>query len=426
MTALAARSHGIDVFVDEGAVAVDRRAPADPPVPGAIRVQSAHDFVWRAARQQFDLVVYQLGNSILHAFMWPYLVRWPGLVALHDARLHHARGAALLSGKARRADYRAEFRASHPQVDPDGAELAVAGFDGPYYYDWPMLAAAVQSARLVAVHARGVVAELEAAWPDAAIDYVALGEGAPVLAAPFVRHQTRRDLGYGSDAIVFGVFGGLGRARRLQPILRAFAVTHAREPRARLVLAGVVTPLYDVAALIAESGVAGAVTLVDAPDDDAFDRLIAAADVSLNLRWPTARETSGPWLRALAAERPTVIVDLAHQTHVPTLDPRTWQARSGIDPVAIAIDLLDEDHSLRVAMHRLAADPDLRARLGRAGRAYWEREHTVARMADDYERVFRRAVARPSPAAHAVHGGEADAHARALVADIDPSLCELF
>jgi hypothetical protein len=51
---------------------------------------------------------------------------------------------------------------------------------------------------------------------------------------------------------------------------------------------------------------------------------LAACDVTLNLRWPTARETSGPWLRALAAGRATVITDLVHLDDVPSLDPRTW------------------------------------------------------------------------------------------------------
>jgi hypothetical protein len=40
---------------------------------------------------QYDLCVYQTGNSRTHEFIWPYLFRWPGLVVLHDARLHHAR-----------------------------------------------------------------------------------------------------------------------------------------------------------------------------------------------------------------------------------------------------------------------------------------------------------------------------------------------
>jgi hypothetical protein len=49
-------------------------------------------------------------------------------------------------------------------------------------------------------------------------------------------------------------------------------------------------------------------------------------------------------------------------------------------------------------MRRLAADADLRRELGRAGREYWRREHTVDGMADDYERVMRQAAARPDPA----------------------------
>ena len=130
-------------------------------------------------------------------------------------------------------------------------------------------------------------------------------------------------------------------------------------------------------------------------------------DVSLNLRWPTARETSGPWVRALAAARPTVVTDLAHQTHVPALNPRTWELHApaprerqrvegAADAVTVAIDLDDEEHSLRAAMHRLATDRALRERLGREARRYWEAEHTVDRMVADYERLIARAAAQPA------------------------------
>ena len=58
------------------------------------------------------------------------------------------------------------------------------------------------------------------------------------------------------------------------------------------------------------------------------------------------------------------------------------------EAIAIAIDIVDEDHSLRLAMRRLATDPALRERLGRAAREYWQREHTIAAMTDDYERIL--------------------------------------
>ena len=65
--------------------------------------------------------------------------------------------------------------------------------------------------------------------------------------------------------------------------------------------------------------------------------------------------------------------------------------------VADLIDVRDEAHSLRLALRRLASDPELRSRLGRAAMAFWEREHSLPRMLDDYRRVIARAIAAPVP-----------------------------
>jgi hypothetical protein len=94
-----------------------------------------------------------------------------------------------------------------------------------------------------------------------------------------------------------------------------------------------------------------------------------------------------------------VIVDLAHLADVPALDPRTWSSHAapGVAPVAVALDILDEDHSLRLAMRRLAVDADLRETLGAAARAYWTREHSQDAMLTDYRRVLALASSRPPP-----------------------------
>ena len=132
---------------------------------------------------------------------------------------------------------------------------------------------------------------------------------------------------------------------------------------------------------------------------------LAAADVCLCLRWPTGRETSASWLRALATGRPTVVTNLAHADEVAYFDPRTWtveRAGSGDaradrvpEPACVGIDILDEGHSLALAMERLATDTRLRRRLGLAARAHWERSHTLACMAEDYARVLGRALVAP-------------------------------
>ena len=392
---------------------------------------AAHDFLWRRRLAPYDLIVYQFGNSSHHDYEWAYALAHPGLAVLHDTRLHHARAAFLLRER-RVSDYRAEFTWNHPEVSPDLAELAIAGFDSRLYYDWPMVRSLVESSRLVAVHGDGARRELIEAMPSSQIVAIRLGHGRIVTPAEetAARHRVRARHGMAEDAVLFGIFGGLTPEKRIPQILAAFRAVLPHAPAARLLFAGAPAAHYDVAADIAAHGLADRVTLTGylASDADLTDH-IAACDVTLNLRWPTARETSGPWLQALAAGRATVVTDLVHLAEVPSLDPRTWQeaagrgsgigdwgseaAKSGEQiasatsarslvpgprsPICVAIDILDEDHSLRLAMRRLATDGDLRTGLGAAARTWWTRHHSLDAMVEDYERVMREAAARPEP-----------------------------
>jgi glycosyltransferase involved in cell wall biosynthesis len=396
---LAARGLAIDVFVDQQEVPVDR-LPAPHPTPeGTYRVHSAHDFIWRTRLGHYDLVVYQLGNSRCHEYIWPYLYRWPGLTVLHDARLHHARGRARLL-RRQFNDYRAEVKWNHPDAPPDVAELGVAGFDGSYYYLWPMLKAVIESSRVVATHARSAIEEIGSSSPGSAtpVEYIALGEGQHELPSDATREATRSQLGIAATDVLYGVFGGLNADKRIDVILRSIARLRRLMPRVKLLVAGGATPSFDLDRAVAHSGIADAVTIIPAPDDASFDRLIGAVDVCLNLRWPSALETSGPWLRALATGRATITIALAHQSHVPAWDPRTWLPWPGTPveaPVTVAVDILDEEHSLGLALGRLAGDERFRGALGFAARQYWEREHTMSRMADDYQRVIKLATSIP-------------------------------
>jgi glycosyltransferase involved in cell wall biosynthesis len=407
VSVLEARGHAVDVFADEP---VARAAP---------HARSAHDFVWLHQRQPYDLVVYQFGNSSHHDYTWPYALRYPGLVVLHDAHLHHAR-AALLLRERRFTDYRREFAWDQPAESPDLAELAIAGLDSALYYRWPMVRMLISSARMTAVHGEGAARELRAQFveePDLAsrIVSVQLGEGTRPSAErrAAARMSVRQAAGLSPDAVVFGVFGSLTPEKRLSEILEAFRATLPYAPGTRLLLAGAPAPNFDVVAAIRALNLDQDVVLTGyLPSDEALTDHLLACDVSLNLRWPTARETSGPWLRALAAGLPTVIADLAHLADVPSLDPRTWKRHASGDDApgeaaCIAVDILDEAHSLRLAMRRLATDPDLRQSLGSAAGDWWSSRHTVDRMAADYERVM--AAARAAEPAHVT----LPAHARA-------------
>jgi glycosyltransferase involved in cell wall biosynthesis len=405
LVAALGHEHEIDVFVDEPVAGV---------APGT---RSAHDFVWKHLQAPYDLTVYQIGNSSHHDYSWPYLFRYPGLTVLHDACVHHARAACLL--RLRRADdYRAEFAWNHPDANPDLAELAVAGFDNQIHYSWPMTRLLMLTARLIGVHSAVLADQLRHDVPGAAVEAIRLGQGT-LLSPPeetSLKARGRAHYRIPEDAVVFGTFGGLTPEKRLPQVLAAFAAVRPYVPHAHLLLAGREADHYDLSADVRRRGLEGHTTLTGyLPTDDDFTECIAACDIALNLRWPTARELSGPWLRCLAAGKPTIVVDLAHLVNVPSLDPRTWQPNSAfvppqVEPCCVAIDILDEDHSLRLAMRRLATDPALRATLGSAARDYWTREHSIGAMAADYRRVIALALSRPAPPArlpaHLVDDGD--------------------
>jgi glycosyltransferase involved in cell wall biosynthesis len=372
-----------------------------PATSRALRVLSAHDLLWQHRDTPYDLIVYQLGNATCHDYMWPYFERWPGLTVLHDGQLHHARAGRLLH-RARYDDYRAEFRLSHPDAPAGAADYAVAGFGGAVSYFFPMLRLAMRCARRVAVHNPWLARDLREEFVGLPIDVLTMGVGDPV-AEPDAAARIRRRHGIDPGARVLAAFGMVTPEKRLTPILRALASLARTMRDLRLLLVGDHARHYDVDADARAHGVLDRLVVTGFVDDAEMPAYLAAADVCLNLRWPSTRETSASWPRCLAAGRPTVITDLADLVHVPALDPRTWSVQhadgspgSGTpEPVAVSIDILDEDHSLRLALTRLLADEPLRQRLGTAARAYWREHHTLARMAADYRRTIAAALGTP-------------------------------
>src|SRR5262249_45897373 len=181
----------------------------------------------------------------------------------------------------RRDDYRHELAWSEPGLNPDVAELAVAGFDSRLYYEWPLCRALVFSSRLVAVHGEATRPELverlstshppaphaQAAHPQTAIFQAASFQAASSQAADSqeaqadgsraawlerivsvrrghgelvtadreaaARARVRAKYGIAPDAIVFGVFGGLTPEKRLPQILAAVRAILPYAPDAR-------------------------------------------------------------------------------------------------------------------------------------------------------------------------------------------------
>ena len=396
-----ARTRDIDLFVD------GKPEELASPSPG-VQLLSAYDFISKQQQHAYDLCVYQLGNAPCHDYMWAYLVRFPGLVVLHDGQLHHSRGRMLLQQRhPRRDDYRHEFWFNHPDADPDLAELGAVGLLGSLTYFWPMLRSVVECSRCVLVHNHWLAEEIRKAYRTARVEVVEMGvpESTPRCDA---RQRIRARHRVAENAVVFTAFGKITPEKRLREALRAFAAVADTVPHAHVMMAGETVDYYDLEADAAALGLTDRVTFTGYVADQEISDYLAASDVCLCMRWPTSRETSASWLRSLAAGKPTIATDLVHTVDVPMLDPRNWSVLAALSTVAgqepaaearpagVSIDILDEGHSLKLAMRRLSTDDKLRMILGSNARALWAERHQLGRMVAGYEQVIARLV-RESP-----------------------------
>jgi len=350
-----------------------------------------------------------MGNAACHDYMWAYLFRYPGLVVLHDAQLHQARALWLTKRwQPRRGDYLAEFRANHPNAPPDVGELIAAGLGGMLYHHWPLIRLVVERARLTVVHNRRLLEDLRQRYPAARFAHVEMGVSDPLEAtAPGGPHDSPNSAARAAvlqrhnippEATIVAAFGGITAEKRIEAIIRAMSALAERHPRLHLLLVGSAADHYDVLHDVRRWGLSDRVHLTGYVPDATLGAYLQAADVCACLRWPTNRETSASWLRCLAAGRTTIITDLAHLGDVPALDPRGWQLlataadRDQPAPVTVSIDLLDEQHSLELALDRLATDTMLRASIGAAARAWWRQHHQLDTMVAAYARVMATAL----------------------------------
>ena len=335
--------------------------------------RGAYDFVWQAAQGMFDLCVYELDDTPSHQYIWPYLLHYPGVLALRTSRLHEGRARAL----------------AHQRRDLDReAELAFA--DGATRSDppWPLVRGAwstwripVLASRLTVVVDDALAATIRESCPGARVVVTPAGVADP-LAAPG-RGQAVPERGEGS----------------LHDRVLRVLVCDGASPRVAERAAG----------RARQAGAALEIAYAAPGNVDA----VAAADAIVATRWPTFGRPLTAALAALAAGKPVMVAETASTARWPALDPQTWQPRSiaaGVGsadaPIVISIDPRDEEHSLMLALVRLAGDAALRASLGGAARAWWERHAAVPLAVAAWQEVLGEARASsppPRPASWPAH-----------------------
>ncbi len=318
-----------------------------------------------------DVALYHIGNNHLHRDIYRRALTAPGVVVLHDAALNH-----FFLGTLDQADYVDEFVFNYGEWSRGLAQnlwtnRARSAAD-PRYFEYPMLKRLATASRTMIVHNPAAARIVRAHNPAARIVEIPHLFVPPKLPAPVDTLRFRAQLGLGPRTLLAGVFGHLRESKRLCSILRTMDRLWRSGADVKLLVQGAfassdleraTTPLLENNPRILRIG--------HLPEPE-FWRWAAATDVCINLRFPTAAETSGIAVRMMGTGKAVAFSAGEEILRIPE------NACLRVDPGPA------EEAMLADYLLWLTADPEAGGEIGRRAATHIAREHAIECVAALY------------------------------------------
>ncbi len=303
--------------------------------------------------QDDRLPLYQVGNNRYHESVVALALESPGVVVLHDVILHHLLVESTL-GRAELEPYLDRLEADHGWVGHLAAKARRWGDLGQAaMFGLSANRSLLRSQKGVLVHSRWALERLKEEDPELAVSQVPMGIPLPPLPDRNAGSSFRQHLGLGDQVPLIGSFGFQTPIKRTEKVIEALAKPGLEETH--LLIAGEVSPVLDFESAASRAGVSDRVHNTGFLDYADLEAAIAACDLCVNLRYPTAGETSASLLRVLALGRPAIVSDYASGAELPdSIAVKVPLGAGEVEAIATQVGRLLEDRSGLEDMSRLA------------------------------------------------------------------------
>lgn len=235
--------------------------------------------------------IYHIGNNAQHRDIYLRALAEPGVAVIHDAVLQH-----FFLGSLTEQQYLDEFTYNYGEFARGEAKSlwdhrAVSGADARYFAR-PML-------KRIATHSRAVIVHnpAAAAWalehaPEAEVHVIPHLFVRPQLPDAVDTLRLRASLGLGPRTLLIASFGHQRETKRLRVVMRAFRDAIQRGADTRLLVAGKFVSETFARAMVPDLLHPAVIHRGYLSESDLW-RYAAATDVCVNLRYPSAAESSG-------------------------------------------------------------------------------------------------------------------------------------
>jgi glycosyltransferase involved in cell wall biosynthesis len=347
-------------------------------------------FERRAGLLGYHALVYQMGNSPYHGYMYDIILRHPGIVTLHDlgiAGFHgwYAQQPGVDSDTYLRREFEAYFGAEvdrglcalKAHADAPGGILG-ACIEKGYHLNGRVF----ERAAAVIVHSPWCAEQVQRRFPAHLDKTAVIAFGATALdPSPEERGAIRSRLELPPEALIIASLGLLHPTKMNLETIAAFAPLARAIPGALLLFAGGELDNGEARREVGRLGLQHRVRFLGHYSGDLAE-LAAIADIGVCLRRPpTNGETSASLMDFLRLGVPTIVSDVGTFSGYP--DSVVHKHRMDADVLA----------GLTRALRELTENRLQREALGRAAVRYVRQNHTWSGAADSYEEIIERVAA---------------------------------
>ncbi|AFY41744.1 glycosyltransferase [Nostoc sp. PCC 7107] len=316
-----------------------------------------------------DLNIYHVGNNgSFHTNIWQLSQQFPGLVVLHDARLHHLFGEIY---RDKWHDQKAYLQLMSYYYGETGKKLAERFWDRQISIEWmaenfPLTELALAGSLGVVVHNPEVEQNLQQKL-QIPVHYLPLCYNFTSV----LRSVAPRTLEPPYKLITFG---HLGLNRRIDQILKALQ-TLPQKQDFHWDIYGTVWDKKYLQKQICTSGLQNHVSVHGFVPDQVLHEALSQAHLAINLRYPSMGEASLSQLWIWYHALPSLVTDISWYHHLPS------------DTVA-KVRLECEIQDIQAHLQNFHAHPDAFVEMGLRGKALLEKQHLPSTYAKQLVQII--------------------------------------
>jgi glycosyltransferase involved in cell wall biosynthesis len=350
-------------------------------------------FEERLDSQNYEGIIYQIGNSSYHCNMYLKLMRYSGITVLHDYYL----GGLInyIETYSPEVGITLSQELEHSYGKDRAIEILTLIQQGKLNIHEKLPEEKIYLNRRIFTRSLGVILHSKWAYNCAVKDFsndnshiAHIPQLVPkVLLEEKLLSDERQALGIPCDGFIITTFGFISLTKRPLEILHAFKKYLFYRTNAYLVYVGGTDYIgtIDLENQIQKLGLQNQVKITGYINMSDFYRYIKVSDVCLNLRYPFNGESSASLLRILSVGKPTIITDIGSFSDFPDdvvlKIPQPHQSNE-VDEILKALILLTENLEYRHSLSRNSSE-------------YISREHSPARCARLYSDFIQEVLRSP-------------------------------